>query len=136
MGVDFAAQRGTPVHAVGDGIIGEAGWNGGYGKAIDIRHDSSYLSRYAHLQGFAPGIRPGVNVVKGQIIGYVGSTGRSSGPHLHFELYKDQQLIDPLSVDFPAEESIEPSLQTVFEHQTKTYLVELSAYPQPVSPQS
>jgi murein DD-endopeptidase MepM/ murein hydrolase activator NlpD len=136
MGVDFAAQRGTPVHAVGDGIISEAGWNGGYGKAIDIRHDSSYLSRYAHLQGFAPGIRPGVNVIKGQIIGYVGSTGRSSGPHLHFELYKDQQFIDPLSVDFPAEESIEPSLQTVFEHQTKTYLVELSAYPQPAAPQS
>jgi murein DD-endopeptidase MepM/ murein hydrolase activator NlpD len=136
MGVDFAAQRGTPVHAVGDGIISEAGWNGGYGKAIDIRHDSSYLSRYAHLQGFAPGIRPGVNVIKGQIIGYVGSTGRSSGPHLHFELYKDQQLIDPLSVDFPAEESIEPSLQTVFEHKTKTYLVGLSAYPQPAAPQS
>ena len=136
MGVDFAAKRGTPVRAVGDGVISEAGWNGSYGKAIDIRHESSYLSRYAHLHGFAPGIRPGVNVTKGQIIGYVGSTGRSSGPHLHFELYKDQQFIDPLSVDFPAEESIEPSLQRIFEHQTKTYLVELSAYPQPVSPQS
>ena len=136
MGVDFAAQRGTPVRAVGDGVISEAGWNGSYGKAIDIRHESSYLSRYAHLHGFAPGIRPGVNVTKGQIIGYVGSTGRSSGPHLHFELYKDQQFIDPLSVDFPAEETIEPSLQKIFEHQTKTYLVELSAYPQPVSPQS
>jgi murein DD-endopeptidase MepM/ murein hydrolase activator NlpD len=136
MGVDFAAQRGTPVRAVGDGVINEAGWNGGYGKAIDIRHDSSYLSRYAHLQSFAPGIRSGASVTKGQIIGYVGSTGRSSGPHLHFELYKDQQYIDPLSVDFPAEESIEPSLQTVFEQQTKTYLVELSAYPQPAAPQS
>jgi murein DD-endopeptidase MepM/ murein hydrolase activator NlpD len=136
MGVDFAAQRGTPVRAVGDGVISEAGWNGAYGKAIDIKHDSSYLSRYAHLQGFAAGIRAGTSVVKGQIIGYVGSTGRSSGPHLHFELYKDQQFIDPLSVDFPAEESIEPALQKIFESQTMTYLVELSAAPQPPSPQS
>jgi murein DD-endopeptidase MepM/ murein hydrolase activator NlpD len=135
-GVDFAAQRGTPVRAVGDGVVSEAGWNGGYGKAIDIKHDATYLSRYAHLQGFAPGIRPGVTVSKGQVIGYVGSTGRSTGPHLHFELYKDQQFIDPLSVDFPAEETIEPALQKVFENQTRTYLVELSAFPSPSSPQS
>jgi murein DD-endopeptidase MepM/ murein hydrolase activator NlpD len=135
-GIDFAAQRGTPVRAVGDGIITEAGWNGGYGRAIDIKHDATYTSRYAHLQGFAPGIRIGTNVIKGQIIGYVGSTGRSTGPHLHFELYKDQQFVDPLSVDFPAEESIEPALQKVFENQTHSYLVELSTFSLPSSPQS
>jgi murein DD-endopeptidase MepM/ murein hydrolase activator NlpD len=135
-GVDFAAQRGTPVRAVGDGVITEAGWNGGYGRAIDIKHDATYTSRYAHLQGFAPGIRNGTSVIKGQIIGYVGSTGRSTGPHLHFELYKDQQFIDPLSVDFPAEESIEPSLQKVFENQTRTYMVELSAFSPSSPPQS
>jgi murein DD-endopeptidase MepM/ murein hydrolase activator NlpD len=129
-GVDFAAQRGTPVRAVGDGVIAEAGWNGSYGKAIDIKHDTTYMSRYAHLDSFAPGIRAGTAVIKGQVIGYVGSTGRSTGPHLHFELYKDQQYINPLSVDFPAEESIEPSLQKLFESQTQTYLVELSALPQ------
>jgi murein DD-endopeptidase MepM/ murein hydrolase activator NlpD len=129
-GVDFAAQRGTPVRAVGDGVIAEAGWNGSYGKAIDITHDTTYMSRYAHLDSFAPGIKPGAAVTKGQIIGYVGSTGRSTGPHLHFELYKDQQYINPLSVDFPAEESIEPSLQKLFESQTQTYLVELSTLPQ------
>jgi murein DD-endopeptidase MepM/ murein hydrolase activator NlpD len=129
-GVDFAAQRGTPVRAVGDGVIAEAGWNGRYGKAIDISHDSTYMSRYAHLDSFAPGIKAGAAVTKGQIIGYVGSTGRSTGPHLHFELYKDQQYINPLSVDFPAEESIEPSLQKLFENQTQTYLVELSTLPQ------
>jgi murein DD-endopeptidase MepM/ murein hydrolase activator NlpD len=136
MGVVFAAQRGTPVRAVGDGVISEAGWNGGYGKTLDLKHESSYLSRYAHLQGFAPGIRPGVSVTKGQIIGYVGSTGRATGPHLHFELYKDQQFVDPLSVDFPAEESIEPALQKIFESQTKSYLVELSAFTPPSPPQS
>lgn len=126
-GVDFAAQRGTPVRAVGDGVIVEAGWNGGYGKAIDIKHDATYMSRYAHLDRFAEGIKPGTSVTKGQLIGYVGSTGRSTGPHLHFELYKDQQYVNPLSVDFPADESIEPDLQKLFENQMRTYLVELSS---------
>lgn len=131
-GVDFAAPRGTPVRAVGDGVIMEAGWNGAYGKTIDLKHDATYLSRYAHLHRFADGIKPGVSVTKGQLIGYVGSTGRATGPHLHFELYKDQQYVDPLSVDFPADESIEPSLQRLFENQMRTYLVELSS----VAPQS
>jgi murein DD-endopeptidase MepM/ murein hydrolase activator NlpD len=129
-GVDFAAQRGTPVRAVGDGIIVEAGWNGAYGKAIDLKHDTTYSSRYAHLGSFADGIHAGVAVTKGQIIGYVGSTGRATGPHLHFELYKDQQYINPLSVDFPADEIIEPALQKLFENQIRTYLVELTSTPQ------
>ena len=129
-GVDFAAQRGTPVRAVGDGIIAEAGWNGGYGKAIDLKHDTTYMSRYAHLDSFAEGIQNGVAVTKGQVIGYVGSTGRSTGPHLHFEFYKDQQYINPLSVDVPADEFIEPALQRVFENQKRTFLVELSSTPQ------
>jgi murein DD-endopeptidase MepM/ murein hydrolase activator NlpD len=129
-GVDFAAARGTPVRAVGDGVITQAGWNGRYGKTIDLQHDSRFLSRYAHLHNFADGITNGVEVKKGQIIGYVGSTGRSTGPHLHFELYKDQQYIDPLSVDFPAEDTLEPALLRVFDSQKRTYLVELSAAPQ------
>jgi len=82
------------------------------------------------IDRFAIGIRSGSTVTKGQIIGYVGSTGRATGPHLHFELYKDQQFINPLSVDFPAEDSIEPSLQKIFENQTQTYLVELATPPQ------
>ena len=129
-GVDFAAQRGTPVRAVGDGIIAEAGWNGGYGKAIDIKHDGTYLSRYAHLGSFAEGIQIGAAVTKGQVIGYVGSTGRSTGPHLHFEFYKDQQYVNPLSVDVPADEHIEPALLRIFENQKRTFLVELAATPQ------
>jgi murein DD-endopeptidase MepM/ murein hydrolase activator NlpD len=129
-GVDFAAQRGTPVRAVGDGIVTEAGWNGGYGKAIDIKHDSTYLSRYAHLGSFAEGIRPGVTVTRGQVIGFVGSTGRATGPHLHFEFYKDQQYVNPLSVEVPADEQIEPALLRLFEDQKRTFLVELAATPQ------
>lgn len=129
-GVDFAAERGTPIRAVGDGIITEAGWNGAYGKSIDIKHDATYTSRYAHLGSYAEGIRGGVAVTKGQVIGYVGSTGRATGPHLHFEMYKDQQYINPLSVDFPAQENIEPALQQLFENQIRTYLVELTSTPQ------
>lgn len=129
-GVDFAAQRGTPVRAVGDGIIAEAGWNGGYGKAIDIKHDATYSSRYAHLDRFAEGIQAGVAVTKGQLIGYVGSTGRTTGPHLHFELYKDQQYINPLSIDFPAEDHLEPALHKLFENQMRTYMDELKSSPQ------
>jgi murein DD-endopeptidase MepM/ murein hydrolase activator NlpD len=129
-GVDFAAQRGTPVRAVGDGIIAEAGWNGAYGKSIDIKHDGTYLSRYAHLHSFAEGIRSGVAVTRGQVIGFVGSTGRATGPHLHFEFYKDQQYVNPLSVDVPADEQIEPALLRVFENQKRTFLVELAATPQ------
>ena len=129
-GVDFAAQRGTPVRAVGDGVISQIGWNGAYGKAIDIQHDTTYMSRYAHLDRFAEGIQNGTSVTKGQIIGYVGSTGRSTGPHLHFELHKDQKVVDPLSVDFPADETIDPALQRVFDNQKRTYLVELSSVPQ------
>ena len=128
-GVDFAAQRGTPVRAVGDGVIMQVGWNGGYGKAIDIQHDSTYASRYGHLDRFADGIKAGARVTKGQIIGYVGSTGRATGPHLHFELYKDQQYVDPLSVDFPAEDTIEPALQKIFDNQKQTLLVELATGP-------
>jgi murein DD-endopeptidase MepM/ murein hydrolase activator NlpD len=128
-GVDFAAQRGTPVRAVGDGLITQAGWNGAYGKAIDIQHDSTYATRYGHLDRFAEGIRSGARIAKGQVIGYVGSTGRATGPHLHFELYKDQQYVDPLSVDFPAEDKIEPALQKIFDSQKQTFLVELSAGP-------
>jgi len=129
-GVDFAAQRGTPVRSVGDGIIAEAGWNGGYGKAIDIKHDSTYSSRYAHLDSFAEGIQPGISITKGQVIGFVGSTGRSTGPHLHFELYKDQQYINPLSIDFPAEDHLEPALHRLFENQMRTYMTELKSTPQ------
>ncbi|MBM4297464.1 MAG: hypothetical protein FJ143_06960, partial [Deltaproteobacteria bacterium] len=128
-GVDFAAARGTPVRAIGDGVIAEAGWNGGYGKTIDLKHDPVYMSRYAHLDSFADGVTVGTTVTKGQVIGFVGSTGRSTGPHLHFELYKDNQYVDPLGVHFPADEQIEPGLRKLFESQTRTFLVELSSGP-------
>jgi murein DD-endopeptidase MepM/ murein hydrolase activator NlpD len=129
-GVDFAAKRGTPVRAVGDGVITLADWNGVYGKMVEIQHDSTYTTRYAHLERFAEGIRDGTAITKGQVIGYVGSTGRATGPHLHFELYKDQQYVDPFSIDFPAEDLIEPALQKLFDNQKQIFLVELTSAPQ------
>lgn len=85
-GIDFAAPSGTPVYAAGDGIVEKAGWNGSYGKYIRIRHGGSFKTAYAHLRGFARNITEGVRVKQRQVIGYIGTTGRSTGPHLHFEV--------------------------------------------------
>ena len=129
-GVDFMAKRGTPVRAVGDGKIEFAGWRkGGYGRIVEIEHDSTYSSRYAHLQGLAKGIVKGTLVRKGQIIGYVGSSGLTTGPHLHFEFYKNQNYVDPLKVNLPAEEEIEPSLQRLFENTKRFFLTQMDLTP-------
>ena len=98
LGVDYAARRGTPVHAAGSGRIIYAARMGSYGNLIKIRHDDGYETRYAHLKSFRRGIHRGKYVKKGQIIAYVGSTGRSTGPHLHFELRKRGRAINPLRV--------------------------------------
>lgn len=97
-GIDYAAARGTPVRAVGDGTVVFAGRKGGFGNLVEIRHARGYLTRYAHLQGFAKGIRPGVRVRQGETIGYVGSTGLATGPHLHYELLQNGRPINPASV--------------------------------------
>ncbi len=97
-GVDFAAPTGTPIHAAGDGVITFAGWRGGYGRAIMIRHTNGYITMYAHQHRFARGIRKGVHVRQGQVIGYVGSTGRSTGPHVHFEVRINGKPVNPLRV--------------------------------------
>jgi murein DD-endopeptidase MepM/ murein hydrolase activator NlpD len=98
LGVDYAAGRGTPITAAGSGIVTFAGFTRGYGNLIKISHSDGYLTLYAHQKSFKKGIRRGVSVKKGTTIGYVGSTGLSTGPHLHFGLYKDGRAIDPLRV--------------------------------------
>lgn len=97
-GVDYAAPKGTKIYASGDGVIRKAQYSGGYGNMVIIRHNSEYSTGYGHMNGFAKGIRPGVRVKQGQVIGYVGSTGRSTGPHLHFEVIKNGKKVDPLKV--------------------------------------
>ena len=85
-GTDFAAPMGTPIMASGSGVIKKAGWCGGGGNCVVIKHNSTYQTIYAHMSKFANGIRSGVRVKQGQTIGYVGSTGKSTGPHLHYEV--------------------------------------------------
>ncbi len=97
-GVDYAAPMNTQVYASADGTVTTAKWVNGYGNYITIRHNSEYSTGYGHLKSYAKGIRPGVRVKQGQVIAYVGSTGRSTGPHLHFEIIKNGQKVDPLKV--------------------------------------
>jgi len=98
LGIDYAARRGTPVHAAGSGTIIWCARMGSYGNLIKIRHADGYETRYAHLKSFRRGIYRGKHVKKGQVIAYVGTTGRSTGPHLHFELRKHGRAINPLHV--------------------------------------
>ena len=97
-GVDFAAPRGTPIYAAGNGVIEKAGRNGGYGKYIRIRHKNGLKTAYAHMHRFAKNMRVGKRVQQGQIIGYVGTTGRSTGPHLHFEVLRNGKQVNPNSI--------------------------------------
>ncbi|MEL0144665.1 MAG: peptidoglycan DD-metalloendopeptidase family protein [Alphaproteobacteria bacterium] len=105
-GVDFAAPSGTPVYAAGDGTILEARRKGTYGNYVQIRHNSSYSTAYAHLNAFARGVRKGKRVRQGQVIAYVGTTGRSTGPHLHYEVHRDGQKINPLGLKLPSGEKL------------------------------
>jgi len=95
-GTDFGAKRGTPILAAADGKVIFAGWNGGYGKVVKIQHKDGYMSLYAHQSRIKAKINEAVQ--SGEIIGYVGSTGRSTGPHLHFGLYKDGRPLDPMQM--------------------------------------
>lgn len=109
-GVDYAAPRGTPVHAIGDGQVIAAAYERGGGNYIKIKHNGIYRTTYMHLQGFATGIRKGVYVKQGDVIGYVGSTGLSTGPHLDFRFYKNGYPVDPLKVEAPPVEPVHAEL--------------------------
>jgi murein DD-endopeptidase MepM/ murein hydrolase activator NlpD len=100
-GVDYSAPRGTPIVSLGDGRVLEAGWKGGYGRYISIRHNSVYTTSYAHLSGYAKGIRAGTNVRQGEVIGFVGSSGLATGAHLDFRVYSNGAPVDPLKIESP-----------------------------------
>jgi murein DD-endopeptidase MepM/ murein hydrolase activator NlpD len=100
-GVDWEAPMGADIVAAGNGVIEIAEWHGGYGNYLLIQHGNGYESAYAHLQRFAPNIIPGARVQQGQVIGYVGATGVSTGPHLHYELLVNQRFVDPLRLKLP-----------------------------------
>lgn len=106
-GVDYAAPRGTPVVALGDGRVTEAGWRGGFGRLISIRHNTIYSTSYAHLSRIESRIKSGAHVSQGEVIGYVGSSGLSTGAHLDFRVYKNGSPTDPLKMESPPAKPVE-----------------------------
>ena len=115
-GVDFAAPRGTPIYAAGNGTITHAGRKGSYGILVSIRHNSEYTTAYAHMKGLARKMRKGTKVNQGQIIGYVGTTGRSTGPHLHYEIRRSGKQTNPLRVKMPSGKRLKGKELARFQH--------------------
>ena len=114
-GTDFAAPMGTPIMASGDGIIKKAGWCGGGGNCVKIKHNSTYQTVYAHMSKFARGIKPGVRVKQGQTIGYVGSTGKSTGPHLHYEVIVNGKKVNSQKLKLPSGKILKGDERKLFE---------------------
>lgn len=121
-GVDFAAPTGTPIYAAGDGKVEFVGRKGGYGKYIRIKHNSTYSSAYAHLSRYHKRTKKGSYVKQGQVIGYVGSTGRSTGPHLHYEIIKKGRKVNPLKVTIPKGEKLKGKQLQIFNAQKDNIL--------------
>ena len=114
-GTDFAAPLGTPIMASGDGVVKKAGWCGGGGNCVKIRHNSTYQTVYAHMSKFARGIKPGVRVKQGQTIGYVGSTGKSTGPHLHYEVIVNGKKVNSQKLKLPSGKILKGQERKIFE---------------------
>jgi len=114
-GVDWAAPNGTPIYASGNGIVEKAGWEGGYGKYVRIRHTNGYETAYGHMTAFARGIQPGTRVRQGQVIGYVGSTGLSTGAHVHYEIMVNGRFVDPMRIKLPRGRVLEGPILAKFE---------------------
>lgn len=114
-GVDFAAPTGTPVIAIADGTVEKAGWQGGNGRMVRVRHDGTYESGYAHLSRIASGVTLGSRVRQGQVIGYVGQSGLATGPHLHFVMYRNGEYVDPLQVNPGRKPALAGNSRTAFQ---------------------
>lgn len=127
-GVDYGAPIGTPVRAVGDGTVTFAARSGGGGNVVKIRHNSIYQTAYKHLSGYAKGVRVGSRVQQGQVIAYVGNTGLSTGPHLHFEFYQSGSYIDPLGKKFPSADPVPKEHLEMFKGDAQVRLSALPAW--------
>jgi murein DD-endopeptidase MepM/ murein hydrolase activator NlpD len=124
-GVDYAAPAGTPVMSIGDGTVIAKGFNGGGGHTVKIRHNSVYTTAYLHLSKYGEGVNVGSRVSQGQVIGYVGSTGTSTGPHLDFRVWMNGKPINPLTVESPPVEPIRESNKAMFDSICVNYKKEL-----------
>jgi murein DD-endopeptidase MepM/ murein hydrolase activator NlpD len=114
-GLDFAAPRGTPIMAAGDGKVEVARWYGGYGRYVRIRHNTEFETAYGHMTRFAAGIHSGSRVRQGDVIGYVGTTGRSTGPHLHYEVLRDGRQVNPMGLKLPTGRTLSGDERTAFQ---------------------
>ena len=129
LGTDYAAPVGTPIRSVGDGVVEEAQFGQYNGNYVKIRHNSNYSTQYLHMQKIKTGIRPGVSVKQGQIIGFVGQTGLANGPHLCYRFWKNGRQVDALTVDLPPSEPINPALLDSFLHHKNVIMHQLDQIP-------
>jgi murein DD-endopeptidase MepM/ murein hydrolase activator NlpD len=127
LAIDYAAPTGTPIRAVADGVVVKAGWDGGYGRVVRIRHRAGYETLYAHLSRLGRGVRPGVRVRQRQVVGHVGTTGVSTGPHLHYEVIKGGRRVNPLGEKFIPGEPIPTAQRTQFQRHAASLIERLEA---------
>jgi murein DD-endopeptidase MepM/ murein hydrolase activator NlpD len=114
-GVDWATPYGTPIFASGNGVVEKVGWEGGYGKYVRLKHNNGYETAYGHMSAYAKGMEPGKRVRQGQVIGFVGSTGMSTGAHVHYEILVNGRFVDPMRIKLPRGRSLEGSVMAGFE---------------------
>jgi|ADGO01.1.fsa_nt_gi Membrane proteins related to metalloendopeptidases len=127
-GSDFGAPTGTPIQAAGDGVVEVAGWNGGYGQYVRIKHANGYATAYAHMSRIA--VKPGQRVRQGQVIGNVGTTGRSTGPHLHYEVIVNGKQVNPAGIRFPSGRKLEGKELARFREHIEKIDAEIRGTPQ------
>jgi murein DD-endopeptidase MepM/ murein hydrolase activator NlpD len=116
-GVDWANRIGTPIFSAGNGTIIKAGWQSGYGRRVEVQHANGYVTAYNHMSGFGKGINPGTKVTQGQVVGYLGSTGLSTGPHLHYEVMVNGHFVDPMKIRLPRGKELEGRTLAEFKRQ-------------------
>jgi murein DD-endopeptidase MepM/ murein hydrolase activator NlpD len=130
LGIDYAAAAGTPVVTIGEGVVTYAGWKKGFGKFVEVKHSRSYATTYGHLSRFGSGVRSGSRVAQGDVIGYVGSTGLATGPHLDFRMKHGASWVNPLKIEIPSAEPVPASEMTDFLHVARVCLAALDVLPE------
>jgi murein DD-endopeptidase MepM/ murein hydrolase activator NlpD len=114
-GVDWSAPYGTPIFSSGNGMVDKVGWEGGYGKYVRVKHNNGYETAYGHMSAYARGIEPGKRLRQGQVIGFVGSTGLSTGAHVHYEIVVNGRFVDPMRIRLPRGRVLEGPMLAGFE---------------------
>jgi murein DD-endopeptidase MepM/ murein hydrolase activator NlpD len=116
-GVDWAAPIGTPIYAAGNGTIIKAGWDGGYGRRVEIQHANGYVTAYNHMSGFGRGVAEGAHILQGQTVGYLGDSGLATGPHLHYEVIINGNFVDPMGIKLPRTREFDGRMLAAFKRE-------------------